>query len=293
MKYERLLLLMLTCLTTGTNAEETIPVDGIGHVAFEVVDLEKSQAFYTKHYGFLFAFSVDEGPEARYLKINDDQFLKLVGKPEGTDDDRLVEVAFEVSDLEATVTLLRARGLNPGPVRRRADGTLASVLSDPEGHRLVFVEYVDGSEQVLARGKHLGANRVSERLWHVGLTISDEAVANAFYRDKLGFEEVWRASRTDGGPDAWVNMQIPGERGDYIEYILLNGTTPDRQRLGTMHHVCYMIDDIGEAHAHLLCNGLADLKKYEPRIGRNQRWLLNVHDPDGTRSELMENRLAD
>ena len=284
--------LMIVCVATGMKAESEVPILGIAHAAFQVSSLERSRAYYTAFYGFEFAFAVNEDSEAWYLKINDDQFLKLVGTPEGTDDNRLEEVAFQVSDMETTMAFLRDRGLDPKPVKKRADGTLATELIDPDGHRLVFVEYAVDSMQMLARGKHLGARRVCERLWHVGLTISNESAANALYRDALGFRETWRGSRKDDGPDAWVNMQMPGRRGDYIEYILLNGNQPDRQQLGTMHHVCYLTGDIRKAHRDMLFNALPDLEQYEPTVGRNNRWLFNVHDIDGTRSELMEDRKA-
>jgi len=65
-----------------------------------------------------------------------------------------------------------------------------------------------------------------------------------------------------------------------------------RKRLGTMHHVCYLTDDIQKAHRDMLFNALPDLERYEPMIGRSNRWLFNVHDPDGTRSELMESKEA-
>ena len=133
------LILMLNCLSAELNAEKELPILGIAHAAFQVSSLERSRAYYTAFYGFEFAFAVNEDQEAWYLKINDDQFLKLVGKREGTDDNRLVEVAFQVSDIQSTVALLRERGLDPAPVKKRADGTMASVLIDPNGHRLVFV----------------------------------------------------------------------------------------------------------------------------------------------------------
>jgi catechol 2,3-dioxygenase-like lactoylglutathione lyase family enzyme len=124
------------------------------------------------------------------------------------------------------------------------------------------------------------------------MTITDEKYANAFYRDALGFKEVWRGSREDRGPDAWVNMQMPGERGDYVEYILVSDMKLNRARLGSMHHFCLLVDDIREAHRSMLFNALPDLERYEPMIGRNGRWLFNVHDLDGTRCEMMEPREA-
>ena len=279
MKRVLVLTLILSCLSMGMKAEKALPIEGIAQVAFQVSNLE-------------FAFAAYENREAWYLKINDDQFLKLVSKPEGTDDNRLVEVAFQVSDIEKTVTMLRERGLDPTSIEKRSDGTLASILVDPNGHNLLFVEYTSGSKQALARGKHLGSRRVSDRLLHVGITITDEEAANALFRDALGFQEIWRGSRKDGGPDAWVNMQMPGDRGDYIEYILVNEMKLSRKQLGTMHHMCYLTDDIHKAHHDMLFNALPDLERHEPMIGRSNRWLFNVHDLDGTRSELMESKEA-
>nr|WP_147297736.1 VOC family protein [Seonamhaeicola aphaedonensis] len=218
--------------------------------------------------------------------------MKLISKPEGTDNNRLVEVAFQVSNIETTVAMLQERGLDPEPVEMKSDGTLASGLLDPNGHKLLFVEYTSSSKQRLAQGKHLGSRRVSDRLLHVGLTIVDEEAANTLYRDALGFNEIWRGSREDGGPDAWVNMQMPGDRGDYIEYILINDMKLSRKQLGTMHHMCLLTDDIRKAHQDMLYNALPDLERYEPLIARNNRWVCNVHDLDGTRCELMESKKA-
>ncbi|TKD63380.1 VOC family protein [Flavobacterium sp. ASW18X] len=292
MKKLVIITLVFSFLSMGKKTEKALPILGIAHVAFQVSSLEQSRAFYTAFYGFEFAFASYEDRETWYLKINDDQFVKLVSKPEGTDDNRLVEVAFQVSDIETTVAMLKERGLNPAPVEKKPDGTLASMLIDPNGHKLLFVEYTSNSKQTLAKGKHLGARRVSNRLLHVGITIADEKASNELYRDALGFQEIWRGSREDGGPDAWVNMQMPGERGDYVEYILINDMKPNRNQMGNMHHMCLLTDDIQKSHRDMLFNALPDLERHEPMIGRSNRWLFNVHDLDGTRSELMESKEA-
>ena len=292
MKKVTVLTLILSCLSMGTKAQKALPIIGIAHVAIQVSSLEQSRAYYTAFYGFEFAFAAYEDRETWYLKINDDQFLKLVSKPEGTDDNRLVEVAFQVSNIEATVAILRERGLDPSPVNKISDGTLVSVLMDPNEHKLLFVEYTSDSKQSLTRGKYLGSRRVSDRLLHVGLTIKNEEAADALYRDALGFREIWRGTREDGGPDAWVNMQMTGDRGDYVEYILINDMKLSREQMGTMHHMCLLTDDIKKAHREMLFNALPDIERYEPLIARNNRWLFNVHDLDGTRCEIMESKEA-
>ena len=284
--------LILSCLSMGKKPEKALPILGIAHVAFQFSNLEQSRDFYSGFYGFEFAFAAYENQEAWYLKINDDQFVKLVSNPGVTDDNRLVEIAFQVSDIETTVAILRERGLDPKPVEKKPDGTLASSLVDPSGHHLIFVEYTSGSKQALSRGKHLGSRRVSDRLLHVGITITNEAAANKLYRDALGFQEIRREPAKEGGPYGWVNMQLPGDRGDYVELILINDMKLSRKQMGTVHHMCIMTDDTRKAHRDMLSNGLPDLKRYEPMIGRSKRWLCNVHDLDGSRIELMESKVV-
>jgi lactoylglutathione lyase len=276
----------------GMTTKKTLPILGIAHVAFQVSNLEQTRAFYTDIYGFEFAFAEHEDQEVWYLKINDNQFVKLVSKPGGTDDNRLVEIAFQVSDIETTVAILRERGLDPTPVEKKPDGTLASGLIDPNGHNLIFIEYTSDSKQALAQGKHLGSRRVSERLLHVGITITDEEAADELYRDALGFQEIRQEPAKDGGPYGWLNMQMPGDRGDYVELILINDMKLSRKQMGTMHHMCIMTDDTRKAHRDMLFNALPDLERYKPMIGRSKRWLCNVHDLDGTRVELMESKEA-
>jgi hypothetical protein len=52
------------------------------------------------------------------------------------------------------------------------------------------------------------------------------------------------------------------------------------------------VPDIQAAYKKLLARGLPAEDRFKPRVGRNQRWLLNLFDPDGSRTELMEPGLA-
>jgi catechol 2,3-dioxygenase-like lactoylglutathione lyase family enzyme len=133
---------------------------------------------------------------------------------------------------------------------------------------------------------------LANRLLHVGFTVNDEAEANAFYQQALGFEEIWRASRRDNGPDAWVNMRIPQSRGDYVEYVLVKGMSPSRAQLGSMNHICLHSDDIKTTRPQLKQNGLDDPNRHQPMVGRSNRWIINIHDLDGTRTEFMETKPA-
>ncbi len=282
------LLAWLLALAPGPAAEE-LPIVGLASVAFRVSDLNEARRFYTGVLGFEQAFLLKaEGgaPERVFLKINDEQFIELWPGLPPEQEVRLAQVAVQASDVRRLRRLLEARGLAPRPLEKRADGNLGFRLPDPDGTLLEFVEYSPGSLQAKARGKFLGPQRVAERLWHAGVTVSDLARAMAFYRDRLGLVEIWR-----GGPSEtelrWVNMRLPGPRGDYLEYMLHSGR-PGRQQLGSMQHICLQTPDVEAAYRRLLARGLPDSERFRPRVGRNGRRLANLFDPDGSRTELME-----
>ena len=79
------------------------------------------------------------------------------------------------------------------------------------------------------------------------------------------------------------------EGNDYLEFMLYRDL-PEPGRRGVEHHLCLETPDVGAAFATL------DARPYrasytralEPRTGINRRRQLNLFDPDGTRTELME-----
>jgi len=278
----------LLALVAASAAEE-LPIVGLASVAFRVRDLEEARRFYTGLLGFEQAFVVKAeagAPERVFLKVNDEQFIELWPGLAPEQQVRLAHVALQTSDVRRLRRWLQAQGLAPSPLEKRADGNLGFRLPDPDGTPLEFLEYSPGSLQEKARGKFLGPRRVSERLWHAGVTVSDLERAMAFYRDRLGLVEIWR-----GGPSRmelrWVNMRLPGPRGDYLEYMLHSGP-PSRQQLGSMQHICLQTPDVEAAYRQLLAQGLPDSERFRPRVGRNGRRLANLFDPDGSRTELME-----
>jgi lactoylglutathione lyase len=65
---------------------------------------------------------------------------------------------------------------------------------------------------------------------------------------------------------------------------------PDRRQLGSAHHVALLVPDIQQALETVRARTRPDDPNHRstPQIGRNNRWQLNVFDPDGTRIEFME-----
>jgi lactoylglutathione lyase len=252
---------------------ERPPIVGIAHIAFQVSDVGRARAFYGGLLGY------EEASPLRF-EINDRQHVDIVpGLPAGQDD-RLSHVAFETTDLAALRAYLETKGVKAGEPATEAGDRVVRV-TDPDGHAVELVQ------RIAASPRATGARRISDRLLHVGLTVADAAVADRFYKDVLGFAEIWRGGRTDG-ETSWINMKVP-DGTDYLEYMLVSGKV-DRERLGTLHHMALRVPDI-QAALELLRSRPGGLDRGTvrgPQVGRNNRWQLNLYDPDGSRCELME-----
>jgi catechol 2,3-dioxygenase-like lactoylglutathione lyase family enzyme len=198
-------------------------------------------------------------------------------------DDRLSHIAFATSDLPALKAYLDARGVPSDGPAGRICGRVALRTKDPDGNVVEFVQ----EDIIVAAPPTSPYAPLSTRLYHTGVAVRDQARADTFYRDVLGLEEIWRGG-ADPGRSSWINMRVP-DGTDYVEY-MLNDKPPTRQQLGSQHHACLLVADIQAAweavRARTPLAARAGLQK--PRIGRNNKWQLNLFDRDGTRVELME-----
>ncbi|HJU42350.1 MAG TPA: VOC family protein [Vicinamibacterales bacterium] len=251
-------------------------ITGINHVGIRVTDAAAARHFYTQILGM-------SEPEARgsqlRFTVGRQHVVVHPGLPEG-EDERLTHVAFETPDIAALATHLSARGVS---ISRPADRCHPSAIRvmDPDGHPIEFVPVTFPA----APAPEATGLALSNRLLHAGLIVGNEETAHKFYRDVLGFSEIWRGGRTDG-VTSWINMRVP-DGTDYLEYMLVTAP-PDRRQRGTLHHICLRVPDIQTAwEAAALRSGRA-ARLSPPNVGRNGKWQLNLYDPDGTRVELME-----
>src|SRR5436305_4000327 len=136
-------------------------------------------------------------------------------------------------------------------------------------------------------GKYMPDSRISKHMMHVGIIVTNLDRARQFYGDLLGFKEIWRGSKS-GTELSWTNMKVPdGE--DYIEFMLYK-EPPAPTKRGSAHHLCLEVPDAKATIAAL------DAKPYrkeytqplEIRTGVNRKHQVNIFDPDGTRTEVME-----
>jgi catechol 2,3-dioxygenase-like lactoylglutathione lyase family enzyme len=257
-------------------------IAGIAHVAIQVSDLAKARAFYG---GVLGCPEIGSSrPHTAIFFVNDRQRLIVRDGLPPSRDERFIDLAFE-SDVRAMREFLNARGMQASEAAEDADaGGRRIGVTDPDGHPVQFVEL-----QRDGRGAAATPDlRLSRRILHAGLTVHDGSAADRFYKDILNFSEIWRGGRPEGTIN-WINMRVP-EGTDYLEYMLYPAAPPDRRQLGSAHHVALLVPDIQQALETARGRTQADDRNHRaiPQIGTNNRWQLNLFDPDGTRVELME-----
>ena len=285
------ILLLVSVFRFPTIAADRPPIVGIAHVAFQVSDLAKAQTFYGELLGYEPAFRLyreDGSTSLVYFKVNDRQYIEILPGLPPDQDERLSHIAFETTNLEALRNYLAKSGVQvPEKASKGQDGNMNLTVKDPDGHRVEFVEYVPGSLHVKTRGSYLNAKRISDRILHVGVTVADATAADRFYKDVLGFSEIWRGGTGDN-VTSWINMRLP-DGTDYLEYMLVAGKV-DRRRLGVFHHVALQVPDVQKALETLRDRLLnwESIALESPHVGRNNRWQLSLYDSDGSRTELME-----
>lgn len=282
---------------TPASATQTRPrITGLAHVAFRVTALPASRAFYGDVLG-LPQVGGENALHTRFRVSHRQEILLESGLPAG-DDERLSHLAFETESLDRLAAHFKAQGVTietapPAPASRCAARALW--VKDPDGHPLEFVEAASTAARTgRVRGDtpRLGARPVpplSDRALHAGLTIRDAAAADRFYKTVLGFSEIWRGGRTDS-ETSWINMKVP-DGTDYLEYMLVSGDAPlSRQQRGVLHHVALLVPDIQTSLEAAVRRTPAATRPAlaSPQVGRNNRWQLNLYDPDGSRVELME-----
>ena len=260
---------------------------GVAHIGLRTDNLDAARTFYGRQLGFAEAFQLDR-PEGGlmlvYFKVNDHQYIEVFPGWKGPEQLVLSHIAFETDDARQLRDYLASKGVKvPDTLRKGLDGNLSFMIKDPDGHDVEFVQYLPGSLHSRNFGKFLPATRISERIIHVGTTVSDRAAFDPLYRDILGFREFWHGGMTDDRTD-WVDMRVP-DGTDWFEY-MLNVKNPSQRTLGVMNHMALGVPSVAEGYKTVKDRGLNPAQG--PKIGRDGKWQLNLYDPNLTRAELME-----
>jgi len=265
-------------------------ITGVAHAAFFVHDMEKAREYYKDFLGFDEPFDLknaDGSLSVAFIKINDRQYVELFPEREAGGD-RLNHIAVETDNAEAMRLYLKSRGVAvPDKVNQARVGSTNFSVKDADGHGVEFVQYGADSWMSRDKGQHMPPGAISADMRHVGILVGDLDAALGFYGKILGFKETWRGSRDEKELN-WVNVQVPDGQ-DYIEFMLYRDL-PEPSKRGSQHHICLFVPDIGKALAMLQPSAahIGYAAAMEPRVGINRRRQLNLFDPDGTRTELME-----
>lgn len=250
-------------------------LSGIAHVAIRVSDLEQSRAFFHK-LGFEEAFAMDRGgtPTEAFFKVNDRQFIELYPRKSASDWVGFMHICYESPDLNALYQDYVAHGLAPTPVKRAGAGNLLFTLQGPDEpgnasdlrphvtQNIEYTQYMPGSRHTLDRGKHLGPDRIAEKIAGVGIPVQDGTAANSFYEDKLSFRRAGHSA--ERGMSA---LELPGSE-QRIEF--LGG---DAAQNDALHfRAIFSVPDLRRTSSRLHALGFA-VRKHAGE--------LSIDDPDG------------
>ncbi|CAM2864028.1 VOC family protein [Paenibacillus sediminis] len=132
-------------------------IRGIGHVAFDVSDMDKSLHFYCDVLGFTKAFEIenDEGqPWIVYIRVAGLQFIELFYGGQHKPDLPPHSIGFshlclEVEDIKQLAEHMHKHGipLDSGPSRGKDDNWQCWV-KDPDGNRIEFMQLSPNSPQM-------------------------------------------------------------------------------------------------------------------------------------------------
>jgi catechol 2,3-dioxygenase-like lactoylglutathione lyase family enzyme len=238
-----------------------LPFNGIAHVAIRVHDLAASVAFYQK-LGFEQAFDLrkNDVPYESFIKINDSQFIELYPATEHDPTVGFLHLCFEGVDLNAIHDDYVTRGLTPTAVRKAGAGNLLFTLAGPEQpsgpQNIEYTQYMPGSLHSNDEGKHLGPDRVADKLVAVALAMKDTAAARDFYINQLLFKPI-------AGDQ--MDLHMPGESGQEVEIV-------PAASLGTKARLTFESANLSKSARELHKQGINAEKNGQT---------LTIKDPDG------------
>ena len=268
MKFLRLLGLSLTfsLLTVTLPAQQTPPLAGIAHVALRVKDLAVSRAFY-EGLGFEQAFDLsrDGVPYESFIKVNDHQFIELYPVSAKDPTPGFMHLCFEGDDLQALYDDYIAHGLTPSTIKKAGAGNLLFTLAGPlqplgpggapVAQSIEDPQFLPGALHSNDAGKHLGADRIADRLLSVSLAMSDLVAGREFYLNQLSFKPL---------PGQQMTLHLPGHSGDQIEIV--------QPSLRTRARIILQTSNLGRAGRRLGHEHIKFAKSEE---------LLAFEDPNG------------
>jgi len=280
--YLGLILPMLFVLVGKCNAQEVQrpAIWGIAKITFWVSDLRLTRDYYGKFLGFDEAFSyLSDLGKISSFKVNDRQFLEFVVDKQAKDKKRMVSVSFETENVEQMRQYLKSKGLTvPDKTTIDGAGNEIFVVNDPSENHIEFIGLKATGLHKKTKGKYLSVNRISKRIHHVGLFCKEVEDNDSFYAGILGFKELWRYPEAHTEKVQINYLQIP----DCVENVE-HYPSPDVN----FNHPCFLVEDMQET-IYTLHERRGNNQLAKPIVGKGKRWLLNIQNEDGTKTEFTE-----
>lgn len=273
------LIFIISSLLQGF-AIERPAVWGVAKMTFQINDIEQARKYYGDFLGFEEAFTYpSESGEIISFKINDCQFLEFTEDNQAKTGCTLLSVSFECDDLSQMQSYLKSKDvtiLKELATDKAGNETL--VISSTEAYNLEFINFKEDGLHRSSKGKFIGENRISNRLHHAGLFVSDVAKADRLYNDILGFTEIWRFKDDNAAMPNFIYLQIP-DCVENIEYVVVDDANAS--------HPCFRVDDMQQT-VYDLKSRKGDYPFAKPMVGKGNRWLLNIISNQGARIEFTE-----
>jgi catechol 2,3-dioxygenase-like lactoylglutathione lyase family enzyme len=275
------LILAVVMLQICAHAQTATPrphILGIDHVSFYTTAPDGVKKLYGDVLGLASVAPVEPGGTLRYMVGA--QWVGYSPAPDPKSTDRMDHVALITDNIAALRKYLTEQEIKVPEIQGRPDHSLFFLVTDPEGHRIEFVERDSSNPAPPA------ASAVSRHMIHAGFLVYHRAAEDHFYRDILGFRPYWHGGMKDDETD-WVAMQVP-DGTDWIEYMLNQPEHAGLQLTGVMNHISLGVADMKKVQTILESRGWKPHGEEKAQMGKDGKWQLNLYDPDLARVELME-----
>ena len=129
------------------------------HICIRTRDLAATERFYTEALGMekVFNFRRDGEVMGIYLRISDMSFIEVFEVPDVENHpSSIAHLCLETSDIDATTSELRARGVKVTDKKTGADGSYQVWFADPNGIQIELHQYTESSSQITGADAAIG-----------------------------------------------------------------------------------------------------------------------------------------